>query len=60
MQNFLTVFTAIGLVLNLCGLIWVAAVKVTRIEVKVEPMWKWFLRFRPRDNEGDFDDTDYK
>lgn len=44
MQNFLNVFSAVGVIINLCGLIWIAAVKFTRLEVKVEPMWRWFIR----------------
>ena len=46
MQNFLVVFAAVSTVLNICAVIWLAAVKITRIEVKLEPMWKWFLMRR--------------
>lgn len=53
MQEFILIFQSIALVLNIIGLIWVAAVKLTRLEVKVEPMWEWFKhsRFNTRDHD---------
>lgn len=51
-MNFIVVMNSIGVCISILSVIWLAAVKITRLEVKVDPMWRWFLRNQDRRNRN--------
>lgn len=56
MQSYLVIFNSVGVILAILSVIWITAVKITKLEVKVEEMWEWMRKhrwMRREDIDGD-------